>query len=396
MSLIATPPTSEKQPVAISEPKSERPKEPRARDESDGATQGTSSAPKNASYGPSSPSPRGVETWGPCSPFVLPDPSTHITLIEHEEISLVLDGHLNGKIGNEAANKSHKVGLPKSGLMELETIFETTEPLLRAIERPVNGSISHAATLDDLSAMESDEHDRFIDDLFLQLKTNTHQDAGSNQQSCSIRDTDKCLSIHPNTHLDHGASLNYGIDRKDDEKHGRHISDIREVQKLVMSTHVIDGGKSRIRGENAFREGVIETYQIPTKVVKPQLFQRGKNVLHANLMKDKMNTNDNSPGEHLSEEELKRIRRVKNRASVEKCRTKQRLRMEALQTELKTLTSENKALRDLTTWMDPSVVVISTQLSETASSSCPQKQTSSSSSASMKQIRGKVEDLLSN
>lgn len=49
-----------------------------------------------------------------------------------------------------------------------------------------------------------------------------------------------------------------------------------------------------------------------------------------------------------SEEELKRIRRVKNRASVEKCRTKQRLRMEALEQELQTLQRENQSMLAVT------------------------------------------------
>lgn len=48
---------------------------------------------------------------------------------------------------------------------------------------------------------------------------------------------------------------------------------------------------------------------------------------------------------NVSEEELKRIRRVKNRESVEKCRTKQRLRMEALQVEQTCLMGENNCLR---------------------------------------------------
>lgn len=48
---------------------------------------------------------------------------------------------------------------------------------------------------------------------------------------------------------------------------------------------------------------------------------------------------------HLSDDEVKRMRRVKNRESVEKCRTKQRLRMEALQIEQTCLKSENQMLR---------------------------------------------------
>jgi Basic region leucine zipper len=46
----------------------------------------------------------------------------------------------------------------------------------------------------------------------------------------------------------------------------------------------------------------------------------------------------------MSEEEQKRIRRVKNRASVEKCRNKQRKRMEALEQEKLALIRDNKAM----------------------------------------------------
>lgn len=49
----------------------------------------------------------------------------------------------------------------------------------------------------------------------------------------------------------------------------------------------------------------------------------------------------------LTEEELRKIRRVKNRESVEKCRAKQRLRLEALQVEQSCLRSENEAMRGL-------------------------------------------------
>lgn len=51
-------------------------------------------------------------------------------------------------------------------------------------------------------------------------------------------------------------------------------------------------------------------------------------------------------GAQISEEELRKMRRVKNRASVEKCRTKQRLRMEALQVEQKCLISECTVIKE--------------------------------------------------
>lgn len=49
----------------------------------------------------------------------------------------------------------------------------------------------------------------------------------------------------------------------------------------------------------------------------------------------------------LTPEEQKRIRRVKNRASVEKCRQRQRIRFEALSTERETISKETDILRDV-------------------------------------------------
>lgn len=49
-----------------------------------------------------------------------------------------------------------------------------------------------------------------------------------------------------------------------------------------------------------------------------------------------------------NEEEMRKIRRVKNRASVEKCRMKQRQRMEALESELKWLRQENLVMQEVT------------------------------------------------
>lgn len=53
-----------------------------------------------------------------------------------------------------------------------------------------------------------------------------------------------------------------------------------------------------------------------------------------------------------TEDEVKRMRRVKNRESVEKCRTKQRLRMERLQVEQTCLVGENKRLGDAVTQVE--------------------------------------------
>lgn len=54
----------------------------------------------------------------------------------------------------------------------------------------------------------------------------------------------------------------------------------------------------------------------------------------------------------LSDDDFKRMRRVKNRESVEKCRTKQRVRVEALQVEQTCLKSENQMLCRTVTQID--------------------------------------------
>lgn len=56
-------------------------------------------------------------------------------------------------------------------------------------------------------------------------------------------------------------------------------------------------------------------------------------------------TEDDNYGGALSEEEQKRIRRVKNRASVEKCRSRQRMRLDSLNKERDALTEENCLLK---------------------------------------------------
>lgn len=71
--------------------------------------------------------------------------------------------------------------------------------------------------------------------------------------------------------------------------------------------------------------------------------------LGAGLKDEKLNADTETPRRpEYSEEELKRIRRVKNRASVEKCRTKQRKRMEALEVEMHCLRQENRNLEAVT------------------------------------------------
>lgn len=84
--------------------------------------------------------------------------------------------------------------------------------------------------------------------------------------------------------------------------------------------------------------------------MKRKCFHRSERQLQRKRFKGNLPQRSRSKGtaqwSHLSEEELKKLRRVKNRESVERCRTKQRLRMEALQVEQTCLRLENKNLRE--------------------------------------------------
>lgn len=72
----------------------------------------------------------------------------------------------------------------------------------------------------------------------------------------------------------------------------------------------------------------------------------------------------------LSEEEQKRIRRVKNRASVEKCRNKQRRRLEALQREREALTGENHLLRNAADGLRRSMSEVLSQVAALSGVNC--------------------------
>jgi hypothetical protein len=73
-----------------------------------------------------------------------------------------------------------------------------------------------------------------------------------------------------------------------------------------------------------------------------------KSLRRTNTFRGNAEAPDPGPQAQYTDEEMKRIRRVKNRASVEKCRTKQRKRMEALELELQALQQENSNLLAVT------------------------------------------------
>lgn len=347
-------------------------------DESQGSTKIQRADQKKVGYGLLSPSPRGIETWGPCSPFILPDPSTQITFIEPEEISLVLDGHSTGTSGVDTSNSENAVQiLPSNGFMDLETILEATELPFPVSGRAVNENILHSnLKVDDPCLTDSEENTKFIEDFFLQLKPDTTTNKGVYEPKSPTKAQNVLLN------LIHGKRpVLRNMEAKDLETTENRVFCVQEFQKLDLPiTQGVTSGRKICR-RTVGVEGKAEKCQGSRTQVEFQFSPKENDDGTADRSKEKLISASNKSGTELSEEELKRIRRVKNRASVEKCRTKQRLRMEALQSELKTLTSENNTLRDLTTWMDSSVDVISSQLAETGQ--CRENAASSSSSAGM-------------
>lgn len=75
-------------------------------------------------------------------------------------------------------------------------------------------------------------------------------------------------------------------------------------------------------------------------------------------------------GPPVSEEEQKRIRRVKNRASVEKCRNKQRIRLESLTREREALAAENSTLRSATEQVRTAMNAILSQVAALSGVNC--------------------------
>lgn len=116
--------------------------------------------------------------------------------------------------------------------------------------------------------------------------------------------------------------------------------------------HIGEGKKSRALVGKKFDQGTKRTAQEAGVVIEqgPKKRGKGKESKRGARVKDEKPNADTETlrRPEYSEEELKRIRRVKNRASVEKCRTKQRKRMEALEIEMHCLRQENRNLEAVT------------------------------------------------
>lgn len=325
---------------------------------------------RKGSYGPASPSPRGVETWEPCSPFFVSDPSAQVNMIEPDEISLVLSDHegWKGRVCPKTRDSKLLV-LPQSaqsGFMELEKLFEGNRSPFRVTDRPANDASSQdEKKVVDVSALERHEHDKLIEELFLPLEKDSGYENSSLQQFPSHDGEDTSLTIPNNS-----CRKECVLSMSETAPESCSVNAL-EVMDLPISDSEIDERNAPERKKALFTERIMESCQHPMKGERSPLSRGDEtlvNVKKVSVVNGTPNNLGYGPGENLSEEDLKRIRRVKNRASVEKCRTKQRLRTEALQMELKALTSENKTLRDLTTWMGSNVNVISTHLAEAASS----------------------------
>lgn len=312
----------------------------------------------------SSPSPRGVETWGPCSPFVLPNPSPHINFIQPEEITAVLNRPLSERSSKSQVDKGGRISrLPKNDFMEMEDLFREAEVPYQTPLSPGNEAATHMdAKMTDLPFLDGNEDGNFIDDLFLQLKPSFHGDSALCPVQTEMKNTVKCNESPHSLTQWNATVLKSDLEVRDKDSYGRKVPNT-EAQNFRNKNRMSDhfrftaGEKAALKGRNDIF--IASENETETSFVKSE-----KDSATTNPTNDRSGVQAVGCNDHLSEAELKRIRRVKNRASVEKCRTKQRLRMEALQTELENLTSENKTLRELASWMDSSVVVISTQLSE--------------------------------
>lgn len=320
---------------------------------------------KSLQQAPCSPSPRGIETWGPCSPFNLPNPSTTLALLEPAEISRILDDTLSDSNSLEFATirKTHQLVLPPSTNFGSQFIHgESCEEFKQLVAHEsgnagiTNGLCSvNDFEFSDNAASYLECHPAFVNTCSDQ---ETRDSAGS--------------STFPRSH-------NYvSFDGRADGCRSDEVINVATVQDNLSQDEYDLSILSRKRTWHVdqMEAGIDSTaydlkcdeFYCNTSRDEGSASKRMKYSLPNDHddedSHDASKQGGSSNGRKMTEEEVKRIRRVKNRASVEKCRTKQRLRMEALQCELNELRSENQTLRDLTTWMDSSVEDISSQVAE--------------------------------
>lgn len=288
-------------------------------------------------YAPASPSPRGVEGWESEPSFVISDmemrPSSPLG---EKELSFILEGKPNATENNVNAQIRAE---------------------LDALTRP--GS---ADTQDGLSmSAEESENQTRMDDVLMFSQT----------------------SMLPPSPLTLARSQASKFQRRM-AKSGTKAKRLQKCDQLLDSAlqlqHMMGGrvsGKSRPKPPSTQIEGIVPTgpkrtatgrimkgwrWQNPRCLVQPKQVTLVKNGRYASQRRT-INANTGINGGlgnvnfgglgkgygigksfNMTDDEIKRMRRVKNRESVEKCRMKQRLRMEALQVEQTCLVGENKTL----------------------------------------------------
>lgn len=322
---------------------------------------------KGQQQAPCSPSPRGIETWGPCSPFNLPNPSTALTLVEPTEISRILDDALSDSDNLEfsTTRKSEQDLLPLISIVDSQFIQGGSSEEFKEHTADGSGGAKTTNGLDGVNDFEfssniglhkechpapmevySEHEARVAKDSFMFPQWTNDKSGDGNTDGCG---EDECISVV----MGHG-------DLSVDEQNASSILSQKRTLETVQAEAV-----TRTRcydAERCYNSRGSETVEdCSMKKLRYSLGMDG----NGEKWQDGSKQEGQGQGSvKLTEEELKRIRRVKNRASVEKCRAKQRMRMEALQCELKVLKYENQTLRDLTTWMDSSVNDISSQMTE--------------------------------
>lgn len=318
-------------------------------------------------YGALSPSPRGIETWAPYSPFSLPEPTGHFSLLEPSEVSRILNFSEDPEAIPDCDSKEGDGAYAQQDAMNLDVIVKVSG---------LNSPITHPAALyggmepetNPYQSLNPEETDmklhRRVDDPYSTLMHQSNAMTSSESllaMNSKMSDSTVTVLKAVEAHASENGLVNESrvpeVKMNDKSSHPAEssISQFRAVDRILSGPN--DG-----RSENVFRSQ-LNPEKDYWKTCGSSLQEEGF-VPCATQGKESKAKKETM----ATEEELKRLRRVKNRASVEKCRAKQRMRMEALKTEMKALVSENKTLRDLTAWMDSTVDAISLQVMKFSSS----------------------------
>lgn len=299
-----------------------------------------------------SPSPRGIESMGHCSPFKLPNPSTTIDNLLVEDVTASFDDadmdtsdvpcdykemhnetfHSNNQDPSKADDPNPNMSIQTDNLLNLPFNDFLAKPFFN---NPINDFINDGAHGNEGASPIHDTPD-FVK---LNPSSNVIQENGKLKMST--------FTELPTTMTREPVMTNNSIGSKKGFI-GDQFNDAESTGSCLRGIGLKEVNSTSNYGKSAFHP------------IMKRSNSASKNKNRARLNNAKNSGNGST--KKMSEEELKRIRRVKNRASVEKCRTKQRLRMEALQDERKTLQVENKALEGLTEWMDSKLMVISSEI----------------------------------